>query len=65
MKKHNPETPILMREAAGTLPRVYARYGTTLLNICICMENYTLIHNRTGLGQEKQEALTGTLQSPT
>ncbi|KAM0107931.1 hypothetical protein ACP6JB_006446 [Aspergillus fumigatus] len=29
MKKHNPQTPILIREAAGTLPRVYARYGTT------------------------------------
>ncbi|KAF9887957.1 hypothetical protein FE257_009479 [Aspergillus nanangensis] len=27
MKKHNPHTPIMMREAAGTLPRVYARYG--------------------------------------
>ncbi|PYH91894.1 NADH dehydrogenase, alpha subcomplex, subunit 2 [Aspergillus ellipticus CBS 707.79] len=27
MKKHNPYTPILMREAAGTVPRVYARYG--------------------------------------
>ncbi|RDW72550.1 L51/S25/CI-B8 domain-containing protein [Aspergillus mulundensis] len=27
MKKHNPHTPILIREAAGTLPRVYARYA--------------------------------------
>ncbi|CAI7650723.1 unnamed protein product [Penicillium glandicola] len=27
MKKHNPETPIMMREAAGTQPRVYARYA--------------------------------------
>ncbi|KAJ5100613.1 hypothetical protein N7456_006665 [Penicillium angulare] len=26
MKKHNPHTPILMREAAGTVPRVFARY---------------------------------------
>ncbi|KAI5922329.1 thioredoxin-like protein [Camillea tinctor] len=26
MKKNNPETPILIREAAGTLPKVYARY---------------------------------------
>ncbi|OJK02106.1 hypothetical protein ASPACDRAFT_40925 [Aspergillus aculeatus ATCC 16872] len=26
MKKHNPSTPILIREAAGTVPRVYARY---------------------------------------
>jgi hypothetical protein len=27
MKKHNPNTPIMMREAAGTPPRVFARYG--------------------------------------
>ncbi|KAJ8119802.1 hypothetical protein O1611_g10529 [Lasiodiplodia mahajangana] len=26
MKKNNPHTPILLREAAGTIPRVYARY---------------------------------------
>ncbi|KOS20868.1 NADH-ubiquinone oxidoreductase 10.5 kDa subunit [Escovopsis weberi] len=26
MKKHNPDTPILMRAAAGTVPRVFARY---------------------------------------
>ncbi|KAH8662356.1 thioredoxin-like protein [Xylariales sp. PMI_506] len=26
MKKNNPNTPILIREAAGTLPKVYARY---------------------------------------
>ncbi|KAJ5110055.1 NADH-ubiquinone oxidoreductase 10.5 kDa subunit [Penicillium argentinense] len=26
MKKHNPHTPILMREASGTQPRVFARY---------------------------------------
>ncbi|KAI1122212.1 thioredoxin-like protein [Nemania abortiva] len=26
MKKNNPHTPILMREAAGTIPKVYARY---------------------------------------
>ncbi|KAH7037150.1 thioredoxin-like protein [Microdochium trichocladiopsis] len=26
MKKNNPNTPILLREAAGTLPKVYARY---------------------------------------
>jgi NADH dehydrogenase (ubiquinone) 1 alpha subcomplex subunit 2 len=29
MKKHNPHTPIMMREASGTEPRVFARYGTT------------------------------------
>ncbi|CAK7239120.1 MAG: hypothetical protein STHCBS139747_000544 [Sporothrix thermara] len=26
MKKNNPTTPILLREAQGTLPKVYARY---------------------------------------
>ncbi|KAG5953868.1 hypothetical protein E4U53_001316 [Claviceps sorghi] len=26
MKKNNPHIPILIREAQGTLPRVYARY---------------------------------------
>ncbi|KAI0192832.1 thioredoxin-like protein [Astrocystis sublimbata] len=26
MKKNNPHTPILLREAAGTLPKIYARY---------------------------------------
>ncbi|KAL7271665.1 hypothetical protein RUND412_005554 [Rhizina undulata] len=26
MKKHNPNTPILIREAFGTEPRVFARY---------------------------------------
>ena len=28
MKKHNPHIPIMMREAMGTEPRVFARYGT-------------------------------------
>ncbi|PVI05887.1 NADH dehydrogenase, alpha subcomplex, subunit 2 [Periconia macrospinosa] len=26
MKKHNPHTPIMIREAAGIEPKVYARY---------------------------------------
>ena len=26
MKKHNPYTPILIREASGTEPKVFARY---------------------------------------
>ncbi|KAK7729832.1 hypothetical protein SLS53_009130 [Cytospora paraplurivora] len=26
MKKHNPSIPILLREAQGTQPKVYARY---------------------------------------
>jgi NADH dehydrogenase (ubiquinone) 1 alpha subcomplex subunit 2 len=27
MKKHNPSTPILIREASDVEPRVFARYG--------------------------------------
>ena len=30
MKKNNPHTPIMLREAAGTQPRVYARYGQSI-----------------------------------
>ncbi|KAF2796862.1 NADH dehydrogenase, alpha subcomplex, subunit 2 [Melanomma pulvis-pyrius CBS 109.77] len=26
MKKHNPHTPIMLREASGIEPKVYARY---------------------------------------
>ncbi|GAO19384.1 uncharacterized protein UV8b_02126 [Ustilaginoidea virens] len=26
MKKNNPQVPILIREAQGTLPKIYARY---------------------------------------
>ncbi|KAK0729966.1 thioredoxin-like protein [Lasiosphaeris hirsuta] len=26
MKKNNPATPIMLREAAGTVPKIYARY---------------------------------------
>jgi hypothetical protein len=33
MKKNNPHTPILLREAAGTSPKVYARYGSSYLNV--------------------------------
>ncbi|KAH8907776.1 NADH dehydrogenase, alpha subcomplex, subunit 2 [Coniochaeta sp. PMI_546] len=28
MKKNNPTIPIMLRDAAGTAPKVYARYGT-------------------------------------
>lgn len=30
MKKNNPDTPILIREAQGTLPKIYARYGPSI-----------------------------------
>lgn len=28
MKQINPQIPIMLREAAGTHPRIYARYGS-------------------------------------
>ena len=30
MKKHNPHTPILIREASGFEPTLFARYSTFL-----------------------------------
>jgi len=30
MKKHNPHTPILIREAGNITPKVWARYGTSV-----------------------------------
>lgn len=30
MKKHNPNTPILIREAFGTPAKVFARFGTSV-----------------------------------
>ena len=32
MKKNNAQTPIMIREAAGTIPKIYARYGMTALH---------------------------------
>jgi NADH dehydrogenase (ubiquinone) 1 alpha subcomplex subunit 2 len=29
MKKHNPHTPIMIREASGIEPTVYARFGAS------------------------------------
>ncbi|KAF7538638.1 hypothetical protein G7054_g2818 [Neopestalotiopsis clavispora] len=48
MKKNNPSTPILLREAAGTLPKVYARYA-----------QHTLTIDDTGFGKEKSQSLEG------
>lgn len=31
MKKHNPHTPIMLREALNTPPQIYARYGMLLI----------------------------------
>lgn len=56
MKKHNPHTPILIREAAGTLPRVYARYG---MKSAQQRFNEDTNNSGTGFGREKQEVLLG------
>lgn len=56
MKKHNPHTPILVREAAGTLPRVYARYGMKSVQQRF---NGDILTRWTDLGREKQEVLLG------
>ena len=34
MKKNNPHVPIMMREALGIEPRVYARYGMNHVRKC-------------------------------
>ncbi|KAI6130976.1 NDUFA2, NADH ubiquinone oxidoreductase 10.5kD subunit [Pisolithus croceorrhizus] len=33
MKKHNPDLPILIREASGTPARVFARFGAFLVHV--------------------------------
>lgn len=60
MKKNNPYTPIMLRGAQGTEPRVFARYGMF----------FTQLEKRNGVletggligvefGKEKQESLAG------
>lgn len=52
MKKHNPSIPIMLREAQGTLPKVYARYdfgkeksqslegmGNSFLRVCLVVKS--------------------------
>ncbi|AEO54706.1 hypothetical protein MYCTH_2297565 [Thermothelomyces thermophilus ATCC 42464] len=43
MKKNNPTIPIMLREAQGTLPRVYARYGPS--TSCFRDEPWDLLAN--------------------
>lgn len=67
MKKNNPHTPIMLREAAGTQPRVYARYGEYLYYAPssrtrrdgkILVEVQILMLNAE-FGNEKSESLAG------
>ena len=57
MKKNNPHTPIMIREALGVEPRVLARYGMQMLmgySLRIHIDIYLL-----EFGKEKQELLSG------
>jgi hypothetical protein len=50
MKKNNPYVPILIREASGTEPRIFARYGR--FSQMHCPENAVLIDShRIGKGE--------------
>lgn len=55
MKKHNPETPILIREATGVAPKVWARYGTLQEKDT----NDVQANNKLALGRERSEELSG------
>ncbi|KAJ5612248.1 hypothetical protein N7510_005442 [Penicillium lagena] len=65
MKKHNPHTPIMMREAMDTEPRVFARYGMDkdpLKTDCqnrLKKEYGLTMDEYAEFGKEKQEALSG------
>lgn len=55
MKRSNPNIPILIREAAGTQPKVYARYGASRTNLRT--PNHLL--NLAERGTEKSKVLEG------
>jgi NADH dehydrogenase (ubiquinone) 1 alpha subcomplex subunit 2 len=63
MKKNNPNTPIMLREAAGTQPRVYARYGKFSFApdpvLGSTVENARCTDIIAEFGQEKSESLAG------
>ncbi|MCJ1360481.1 MAG: hypothetical protein MMC33_010486 [Icmadophila ericetorum] len=51
MKKNNPHTPIMIREAAGTEPKVYARYerGKEKLELLSGLDDKAIGEKVTGL----------------
>jgi hypothetical protein len=66
MKKNNPHTPIMLREAAGTQPRVYARYGQSSIPRGMDLKQWRLFkgewtadNGSTEFGKEKSESLAG------
>lgn len=52
MKHHNPHTPIMIREALGVEPRVYARYGSCGLSSRRFQPGLTDISDRTRQGKD-------------
>jgi hypothetical protein len=50
MKKNNPNTPIMLREAADTPARVYARYGQSNSSSCASGSRDTALDYGCGLG---------------
>ena len=55
MKKHNPHTPILIREALEVEPKVWTRFGESVFSP---FERRSDVG--TGYGKEKSESLAGT-----
>lgn len=56
MKKYNPHTPIMIREALGVEPKVYARYGTWSINERV---GSRLTSAHVEFAKEKMAALNG------
>lgn len=54
LKKHNPNLPVLIREARGTPARVFARFGTVIIIICLAG---SLCQHCAELGIERHVAL--------
>lgn len=55
MKKHNPTTPLLVREAFGVSPKIWARYGTNLT----FYTKKTCLQIETEMGQEASVGVDG------
>lgn len=58
MKKNNPQIPIMLREASNTLPKVYARYGTSLPPLDQSLKE-PLTRFVPDFGNEKSQSLEG------
>lgn len=60
MKKHNPHTPILIREATGFEPTLFARYSASpILLHTRCKSKDSRTNTAAEYGQEKKVTLKG------